>query len=95
MQSYVSDLNYVLPYRNDQGNTPLHLACMRKGNVGIVRELIAAIDSDAGEVNSLLNERYVYSDMITFFIVLRRWIVSTKFQRSYFMLFVTLDFTYI
>ena len=72
MQSYVSDLNYVLPYRNDQGNTPLHLACMRKGNVGIVRELIAAIDSDAGEVNSLLDERYVYSDMITFFYCIKK-----------------------
>ena len=43
-------------YRNDQGNTPLHLACMRKGNIGIVKELIA---SDAKQVNRLLNEKYV------------------------------------
>ena len=42
--------------RNQQGNTPLHLACMRKGNIGIVKVLIAAVDSD---VKSLLNERYV------------------------------------
>ena len=52
----VSDESCLFLYRNEQGNTPLHLACMRKGNIGIVKELIA---SDVKEVNRLLNEKYV------------------------------------
>ena len=52
----VSDESCLFLYRNDEGNTPLHLACMRKGNIGIVKELIA---SDAKQVNRLLNEKYV------------------------------------
>lgn len=44
--------------RNDQGNTPLHLACMKKGNIGIVKELIAVFGSGVGQGSHLLNERY-------------------------------------
>ena len=50
--------SYYFHYRNQQGNTPLHLACMKKGNIGIVKELLAA----ASDVNRLLNERYIHVD---------------------------------
>ena len=42
-----------------KGNTPLHLACMQKGNIGIVKEFIDAVDCDVQQVNALINERYV------------------------------------
>ena len=32
---------------------------MKKGNIGIVKDLIKAVGSDAEQVYNLLNERYV------------------------------------
>ena len=51
-------INTFFHCRNDQGNTPLHLACMKKGNIGIVTELVAVFGSGVGQGSHLLNERY-------------------------------------
>ena len=55
--SYQTTNTFFL-YRNEEGNTPLHLACMKKGNIGIVTELFAVFGSGVGQGIHLLNERY-------------------------------------
>ena len=61
MCTIIYNLEIFLLFRNKEGDTPLHLACMGKGNIGIVKVLITGVDSDHDgmKINSLLKERYV------------------------------------
>ena len=68
MYLLMGGLNLIIffPCRNKDGNTPLHLACMRNWNIGIVKELIAAasrisVSSDEVQVEviDLLEAKYV------------------------------------